>query len=165
MRGLPDQKRMVVAGVEIAGGLYGLAASMPQLVNAKEWLHRIPYALAATFFFATFVAGMLLWQKRRIGITWSIRLLLPQLLWVKSSLVTVVLYSGARAGIALPLAVNANFGSGFEFGSGYRPEGGSIGLNILALYCLLLLVEQREILDAPPPVDRVAASNSNELPE
>jgi hypothetical protein len=165
MRGLPDQKRMAVAGVEVVGGLYGLAVAMPQLVNSGSWPARLIFGATAGFYLASFVAGILLMRRRREGIILSIYLTYPQLLLVKTSLLTFALHSGARTMITLPLGFKVDFGSGFEIGYGSRMDGGFIGLNILALYFLLLLVEQREILDAPPPVDRVVASSSNELPE
>ena len=166
MKGLPDQKRMVVAGVEIAGGMYGLVASMPQLVSAERWPHQVIFAVAAAFYVTSFVAGMLLLRNRRAGITLSIYLTWPQLLSVKTSLITFALYSGARIGVYIPpLGFQANLASGFDFGfRGYQPDP-QVGINLLAIYFLFLLIEQREILDAPPPVDRVVTSNSTESPD
>lgn len=166
MKGLPHKKRMVLAGVEIAGGLYGLVATMPQLMNAEGWPYKVIYAFAAAFYVTSFVAGMLLMRDRRAGVTLSIYLTWPQLLSVKTSLITFVLYSGARIGIYIPpLGFQADLASGLSFGfRGDQPDP-QIGVNLLAIYFLFLLIEQREILDAPPRVDGVVTSGSSGSPE
>lgn len=152
-------RRYTIAGVEIFGGLHGVAITASAMTGDMSWIWRLVILLLIAFYGACFVAGMLLLRDKDLGASLSLYLQVPQLIFFFTSTLSFRVICGFMASIALttPFDLNLNF----QFGSTATLrvftdlDHVTMGVNVIAGITLWQLYEYLEAKDAakrPIPV-------------
>lgn len=148
-----DGLRYAVALIEIQGGLVGLWAFLHDLIQTGA---SVPLTLLPGVLFiglvlaASVVAGVALWQDRRLGYTLSVPVQLAQVIWFVSAGLTVRISASGwlLADVFLRAPAEGGFVVGWQFDaarkSGYAlslapREDFTLALNLIALAILVWL--------------------------
>ena len=155
---LPQARRFTIAGIELFGGLAGIAWVAPQIGAHSSAMWFLIAVCILLFYVASFAAGMLLLRDHPWGASLSLYLQVPQLVYVYSSTLVFNIYSGFSASIALttPLHLSFNFfpGSAAIFTVLNDFAHVTLGVNVAAaivLWQLYMYLEAKDASAKPEP--------------
>ncbi len=144
--------RRLIAAFEILGALTGLAVTALGALRifGPGWVSPLVGLVATGFFGALGAAGVFLWRKDALGMRLSLLAQLAQVPLLTTTLLTFRAQTPVSVNLSFDSAWNvrlqADLGSYFALVFGRAPSAQVVGVNILALGCVLALLRSARSL-------------------